>query len=116
MGLDPGSFQGPKKLPIQPLSTFPEGVMIRRVQLIVLLRDHMTTCPKRQNLQTDFATEHGLELLYDSESEWFQIKCPSNPGRGPICVHARHVQAVRWAPGHSPFETEEALESITRPD
>lgn len=78
--------------------------MIRRVQLIVLLRDHMTTCPTRGNLQTDFATEHGLELLYDDDSEWFQIKTSRNTTRGPVCVHARHVQAVRWAPGDSPFD------------
>jgi hypothetical protein len=90
--------------------------MIRRVQLIVLLRDHMTVCPTRGNLQSDFATEHGLELLFDSDSNWFQIKSSRNQGRGPVCVHVRHVQAVRWAPGHSPFDSSEVEEILTRPD
>ena len=91
--------------------------MIRKVQLIVLLRDHMTVCPTRGNLQSDFATEHGLELLYDSESEWFQIRSTRNQGRGPVCVHARHVQAVRWYPGHSPFDDNSSVEdALTRPE
>ena len=89
--------------------------MIRKVQLIVLLRDHMTVCPTRGNLQSDFATEHGLELMFDSDSNWFQIRSSRNQGRGPVCVHVRHVQAVRWAPGDSPFE-DANLEAATRPE
>jgi hypothetical protein len=87
--------------------------VIRQVELIVLLRDHMTTCPTRGNLQTDFARDHGLELLYDSDSEWFQIKSTRNTNRGPVCVHGRHVQAVRWVAGDSPFDD---LETLTRPE